>query len=365
MKVVQLLSHATGGPTDHAVDVATELARRGHDVLVLMEDGPPARRAEAAGLRRQALGARSARDVAGMRTTVRLLRDERPDVVHCQDRRAGLVGRLAGRALRVPRTVYTLHGVPDSLSGLVAGNLQVAPPRRGDALRYLRAEQALAAAGAGPVVVPSAALADYAVRQVGLPSRQVHHVPNGVDADRFHPGKRRPTTAVLRVAWLGAVVPTKGLEVLLRAAAGTARVELLLAGTGELEGELRALTCRLGIADRTTWLGWVDDPAVLLGTTDALVLPSLAENLPLSVLQAMSAEAACVVTRVGGLPEMITDDVNGLLVPPGDIGALAGALRRLRDDVVLRERLGRCARRTVLDRFTLARSVDRLLEVYR
>lgn len=365
MKVVQLLSQATGGPNDHAVDVATELAARGHDVLVLMADGPAARRAEAAGLRRRTTMARSPGGVAGMRETVRALRRERPDVVHCQDRRAGLLGRLAGRALHVPRTVYTLHGVPDSLSSLVAGNLPVAPARRGDALRYLRAERMLAAASGGPVVVPSAALAEYAMSRIGLPAGQVHVVPNGVDPERFQPGDRRPAGRVLRVAWLGAVVPTKGLEVLVRAMAATPGVELMLAGTGELEDHLRALAGRLGVGDRTQWLGWVDDPAPLLGTVDALVLPSLAENLPLSVLQAMSAGAPCVVTRVGGVPEMVTDNVDGLLVPPGDADALAGALQRLRDDPGLRERLGRQARCTVLHRFTLTGSVDQLLEVYR
>ncbi len=118
------------------------------------------------------------------------------------------------------------------------------------------------------------------------------------------------------------------------------------------------------MADRVTWLGLVDDPAPLLAEADVLALPSGAENLPLVVLQAMSSGAAVVASRVGGIPEAVRSDVDGLLVRPGDPAGLAAALRRLAADPALRDRLGAAARAAAVERFSVGTMTDRLLEVY-
>lgn len=363
MTVVQLLTQATGGPCDHAADVALELHTRGADVLVVMRDGPAARRLDAAGVRRSGVGPRSKGDIAGVRDVVSLLRAERPSVLHCQDRRAGLIGRTLAPALRAGRVVYTLHGVPDTLSGRVAGNLQVHPERRRDRLVYLGGERLLGRSG-GAVIVPSRALESYAVHDIGLPAEQVHVVPNGVDVARFAPGTRRRRPGSLEVLWLGAVVTVKRVDILLRAVAAVDGVVVRLAGTGELEADHRALVTELGITARVTWLGWVGEPAALLAAADVVALPSAAENLPLVLLQAMASGAACVASAVGGVPEVVTSGVDGQLVPPGDVGALADVLTALRDDAALRDRLGAAARATAVARYDLPLTVDRLLSVY-
>jgi glycosyltransferase involved in cell wall biosynthesis len=362
--VVQLLTQATGGPCDHAVDVALELSSRGEDVLVVIGDGPAAERLDAAGVRRISFGPRSKTDLAGIRRLVEILRREAPDVLHCQDRRAGLIGRGASGAIKARRIVYTLHGVPDSMSSRVSGNIQVRPERFRDRLLYLQAERFLAHRG-DPVIVPSRALAAYLIREVRLPPSQVHVVPNGVDTDRFKPGVRKRSDGTLDVFWLGAFVPAKRIDVLLRAVALVDGVALRLGGAGELERQHRALASSLGVADRVKWLGWVVDPADAMSTADVVALPSSAENLPLVLLQGMAAGAACVASRVGGVPELVTSGHDGLLVDPGDVAGLAAALRQLRDSAALRDTLGLEARRTVAAHYDLATTVDRLLKVYR
>lgn len=364
MRVAQLLTQTVGGPVDHAVDVAVELARRGYDSLLLMPPGPVADAASARGVTVQPVTVTGSRDVAGTRTLDRTLRRLRPDVLHAQDRRSGLVGRLLGRLRGVP-TVYTLHGVPDRLAPLVRGNLAIEPEHRTDRLAYLHGERALAAVGGGPVVSPSDALVEYLTRWVGVPASRVHRVHNGVDTGHYdqaplpaqQPGR-------LTVAWVGGLVPCKRLDALLDAAAAVPGVELLLAGDGELGPDLRARATALGLDGRVQWLGRVPDAAPVLARAHAFALTSAAENLPLALLQAMSTGRAAVATTVGGIGEVVTPGADGLLVPPGDVAALAAALERLRDDPALTTALGAAARRTVLTRFSTPVMVDALLDVY-
>jgi glycosyltransferase involved in cell wall biosynthesis len=318
VRVWHLLTQPSGGPADHVADVAPVLAALGHEVTVVMPSGAAASRVEAAGVRRLPLSVASKTDVSGALRFAALLRRERPDVLHCQDRRAGLVGRLAARGAGVP-VVFTLHGAPDGLSYLVRGNLRAAPERRRDRLYYLHAERWLARTG-GLVVAPSEAIAEYLRRHVRLPAGQVRVVPNGVDLGRFSPAGHTGGAGVL---WLGLMGAVKRLDVLLDALASYGG-PAVLAGDGPLRAEVAARAAGLG--GRVTLPGFVADPVPLLAAADAFVLCSAAENMPLSLLQAMACGLPVVATRVGGVPEVVRDGVEGLLVPPGDAAALAAAL---------------------------------------
>ncbi len=344
MRVVQLLTQPSGGPADHAADVAVELAARGHEVVVVMPDGAAAARVDAAGIERHRHTMGGKADLGGARDVHRLLRHLRPDVVHAQDRRAGLLAR----ALRQP-VVYTLHGAPDGLSDLVPGNARVAERRRRDRLYYLHAERRLGAVGR--TVVASEALRTYAVAHVGLPEDRVDVVPNGVDPARYAVAR----TGGAGVLWLGLMVPVKRLDVL--AAAMALLPEHAASFVGD--GPSRPL-----VPANVALPGFADDVRPWLATADVLALPSAAENCPLVVLQAMAAGVPVVASGVGGVPELVEDGVTGLLVPPDDPAALAAALRDVLRDSGLRERMGAAAKARVAQRFTLARCVDGLLASY-
>jgi glycosyltransferase involved in cell wall biosynthesis len=359
VKVALLLTQGTGGPADHVADVAPALAARGHEVVVVMPGGAAARRVEASGVRRLDLSLTSARDVAGVAALAALLGRLRPDVLHAHDRRAGLYGRLLGRARGVPRLVYTLHGVPDGLSYLVAGNAAAGRERPLDRTRYLTLERWLTLRTGALVVTPSHATGEYLRRRVGLATDRVRVVPNGIDPEPYAVPDRaaRPRR---RLLWLGLMEPVKRVDVLLDAVRDCPDVDLVLAGDGPLRPALEARAADLG--GRVTFAGFTDDVRPLLAACDTFVLSSAAENVPLALLRAMAAGMAPVATRVGGVPEVVRDGVDGLLVPPGDPAALAAALASLDTGRVMA--FGRASAERVAAAFRVERCAEGLEEAY-
>ena len=117
--------------------------------------------------------------------------------------------------------------------------------------------------------------------------------------------------------------------------------------------QLQALSAALGVADVVTFTGLRSDVPAVLGAADVAVMPSLNEALSNVLLESMAAGAPVVATRVGGTPEALIDGETGLLVPPGDAGAIAGAVSRLLDDRDLARRLGCAARRLIAERFSV------------
>jgi glycosyltransferase involved in cell wall biosynthesis len=193
----------------------------------------------------------------------------------------------------------------------------------------------------------------------------------GVDVDRFRPGPTRSPgpPSVVSVARLG---PTKGLEILIDAAADLARskccfrVEIL--GDGPLRSELEARVRALGVEDRVRLEGAVSRAEVArrLGGATVFALPCTVigagrhDGLPVAILEAMAAGLPVVTTPVGGIPEAIVSGENGRMVRPGNSSALRLALDEILGDPALRRRLGSAARKTVLERFQLRDSAARL-----
>lgn len=363
MRILHVITQARGGPVDHAVDVAVEQARRGHEVHLAGPAGHHADAAAAAGVQRHDLVVRTKTDVAGARRLATIVRAVRPDVLHLQDRRAGLAGRPVAAALRVA-SVYTLHGVPDPLAPLVPGNAVIAPARRRDRIENLRLERGLARTPHSLVVTPCAALARYARDHVGVPAERVRVVHNGV-ADHWlaAPGERL-TSEQVRALWLGVMAPVKRVPQLVDAVARVPGLRLHLVGDGPERGAVESAIERAGIGDRVRLAGFVDDPRPLLRDADLLVLPSAAEACPMAILQAMACGLPVVASRAGGIAEVVRHEVDGLLVATGDDDALTAALTRLTADADLRARLGASARARVLERFTVGDCADGLHAVY-
>lgn len=134
-------------------------------------------------------------------------------------------------------------------------------------------------------------------------------------------------------------------------------VVLCLIGSGPLEGELRTRATQLGLDANVRFLGSRDDVPALLPAFDAFTLSSRFEGLPISMLEAMAAEVPCVATRVGGIPEAITDGVDGRLVAVGDPAALARALGQVLAAEDERQRLAAAGRRRVREDFSIDRAV--------
>jgi glycosyltransferase involved in cell wall biosynthesis len=164
-------------------------------------------------------------------------------------------------------------------------------------------------------------------------------------------------------------IPRKGYEVLMGAIPQiTARyptARFLLFGQGPLQERIRDRAEREGLSESVRFTGFRKDLASYLGCLDLLVHPALDEGLGIVLLEACAAGIPVVATPVGGVPEVIRDRVNGLLVPAGDAEALAGAVMRLLEAKDLRIRLGRAGREIVEEEFSVETMVEGNLRVYR
>jgi glycosyltransferase involved in cell wall biosynthesis len=180
-----------------------------------------------------------------------------------------------------------------------------------------------------------------------IPGVRVIVVPNPVEMPRW---QAAPDRAAASVLYLGVLKEAKGVSDLLRAwvavSAAHPSARLVLAGSGAA-AEARALAGELGVAERVELPGWTsgDAKAALLRAASVFVLPSHFEALPMALLEAMAAGLPVVATRVGGIPDVIDDGRDGVLVPPGDPDALARALDDLLGDPARRRALGHEARR--------------------
>lgn len=226
---------------------------------------------------------------------------------------------------------------------------------------------------ASRVIAISSAVADVLLDD-GLDPARVQVVHSGIDLDAARTAEPLGLREQLglppeaRIACtVGALVPHKDHATLLHAArhlaAGCPQLHWVIAGDGELDRVLRWLADELDLTDRVHFLGRVSRPLGVIADADVYVMSSREEGLGTSVLDAMARGIPVASTSAGGLPEMLHEG-GGILVPPRNPGALAGAVRRILCDAELRQRLVEQARRTV-GRFSAARMAAEVRSVYR
>jgi glycosyltransferase involved in cell wall biosynthesis len=279
------------------------------------------------------------RDLAGLVELVRLLRRERPDVLHANSSKAGILGRLAATLTGVPIRIFTVHGWAFSAHPGVASRL------------YLWADRLMR-----PLTTVTICVSEYS-RASGLKARtctteRTAVIPNAVEIPPASARSDRDPPVLVAV---GRLKPPKDSLTLVRALAllrpGAGRA--LIVGDGPDRAELEAEIRRLEIGDRVQLLGERRDVLELLADADVFVLSSVSEGLPVSVLEAMAAGLPVVGSRVGGVPELVVEGETGLLVEPGDPDKLAAAIDRLLADPELRRRLGHAGRARAQGRFAL------------
>ncbi len=291
------------------------------------------------------------------------------DVVHTHLWNADLLGGLAARRTHRP-IVSTVHGsnfLPYGARGLHLAR------RRLLSLTYRGVYRMCDA-----VLAPSQALVhDLATRQgIRVPLDTLRVVPNGLDIDaaraRARDGtlpeivtKRLPAPLVVSVGNMFAI---KGQEWLVRAwpavLASRADAVLVLVGDGESRATIEALATQLGVGRQVIFTGSLANPLGLVARADVFVMPSLSEGLPIALLEAMALERPIVASRVGGIPEVITDGIHGLLVPPANPEALSQAIVQVLADAARAAHLATAARTHVEREWSSARTVALTAAVY-
>jgi colanic acid/amylovoran biosynthesis glycosyltransferase len=221
-------------------------------------------------------------------------------------------------------------------------------------------------------------ISDYARSQLMRLSPPAHWhklvvIRLGIDPERFAaralPSRRAPD-APFEVLCIGRLTPAKGQHLLLDAVAALhARrraVRVRIVGAGVDDASLRRHSSALALGDAAVFEGAVDQDRILgfYAAADCFCLPSFAEGIPVVLMEAMAVGLPCVTTQVHGIPELIRDGVDGLLVAPSNVPALVAALSRLMDDPALAERLARAGRERVCAEYDLARNVDALSRLF-
>ncbi len=334
--------------------LALALREAGHEVLLLSPDGPYGERLRALGLRWMpvALDRRSLnplREASFVLSLVSLLRRERPDVVHGFTLKCAIYGSLAARLAGVPGRVNAVTGM---------GYVFTSEDFKARLLRPLvRALMRLALDGkrARLILQNPDDVAFFTRHRLVNPER-IRLIPgSGVDCERFHPGPPREPGGPMRVLLPARLLWDKGLAEYVAAARqlkGEGRdIQFLLAGQPDPGNPASVPEATVkqwvdeGVLD---WLGHVEDMPALFRSVDVVALPSYREGLPKGLIEAGASGCALVTTDVPGCREVVTDGLDGLVVPVREAAPLATAIARLHGDAALRQALGRAARERVL-----------------
>ena len=287
-----------------------------------------------------------------------IAREHRADVLHCHQYSPFIYGTLA-RWFQRMRMVFTEHGRanddPPSRKRRVANQLFARVPAR--------------------IFAVSQDLRRHMIAE-GFPSSRVGVIYNGIDigeapAERLDPAKKAllglgPENLV--VGAVGRLDPVKDLPTLLTAFRTVVSVvpqaKLALIGDGPEHQRVTAMIDDLRLEDSVVMAGYRRDARDLLPALDVYANTSIFEGVSLTILEAMAAGLPLVATRVGGTPEVISDGMNGMLVPARDPEAVARALVSLLRDVPRRRELGHAARRTVVEHFSIERMVSQYAAAY-
>ena len=381
IKIVRVIARLNmGGPALHVAYLTAGLRERGYDTTLVA--GSLARGEDSMAfvadardvqiVRIDELGREISplRDFVATLRLARLIRRERPDILHTHTAKAGTIGRvaalLAGRR-GPPIVVHTFHG--HVLRGYFG-------PLRSRFFRLL--ERWLAARTTALIAVSPQVRDDLVALGVAPPERFVV-VRLGIELEERvaagHDGRAESRRYLgiepdrFAVGWIGRMTAVKRTDDVL-VAFKRLREEgidavLCMVGDGPDRPELERRAHELGVVRDTLFLGYQEDVAPFYAAFDALVLPSSNEGTPVSAIEALAAGRPVVATRVGGVPDVVQEGRDGFLVDPGATDDLAERLTRLARDPDLRERMGAAGRERVLPRYAVARLIDDVDRLYR
>lgn len=304
-------------------------------------------------------------DMRTLGTLIRLFRRERPSVVHTHTSKAGVLGRIAAWIAKVPVVVHTPHG------HVFYGHFGPF-----QSWLFLQIERVLSRITHRLIALTEAERQDHLDRSVGR-SDQFAVVPSGIDRERFRRarihGKQQPDwfgcpPDALVVGSVGWLTDIKGHAYLIEAIAKLKRdfpvLHLVIVGSGDRHEVLVQQAGSAGLSNAVHLLGHREDVEVCLSGMDLFVLPSLNEGMGRALIEAMAAGLPVIASRVGGIPAVVRHELTGLLVPPGDAGALAAALRRLLDQPEWAAQLGAAASRSVDSRYGSVSMVDAIESIF-
>ncbi|MFZ5595490.1 MAG: glycosyltransferase family 4 protein [Bacillota bacterium] len=369
IRVLHLLRPSGGGIRKHLLSLIGESDRKLFEHMVVCPTEELAGDFAGAGIQSVYLPMRGdlslPADIRLIKKLVPLIRSSGADIVHAQGAKAGLVGRLAARLAGVDFVVMTVHG-----SLFFQG-------RSGPAKGLFAAGERFLAGFTDRIITVSKHLAGEIVQRERISPEKIVTIYNGVSPGEYshYPGRDYlfdSTGNIPRRKFVAAtaarLAPQKGVDIFIRAAAELSRrrddIVFLVIGDGPLRSGLETMSRELGLKDRLFFTGYRKDMNRIMPCLDVFVLASVSEGMPLAVLEAMASGRPVIASRVGGIPEVIDDGVNGLLVSPGDVTGLVRAVERVIDDGKMAESMGEEGRRLVMRNFTVSKMASETEKVY-
>lgn len=349
MKILQLVNALTWGGAQILVsDLARAARRAGHaTVIAAFRDGPLSEPLRQEGFDVRILG-EELFDIGAAWRLLALCREFRPDLVHSHLSRATFWARLLRKWIPEVILATTIHGFESG--------------------RFHSVEKRMASLS-DHILFPSGFLADWYAKNIHiLPSGRMSVVYPGVDTGaaprtmRVSPGRR------IRVGTLSRLHRVKGIDILFDACAGLCSrysLQIVIGGDGKERRSLEEQARRLGIDSCVEWTGPVSSPGEFLDTLDIFVAPSREEAFGITICEAMDRSLPVVASRVGGIPEIVRDGIDGILVPPEDREALARAIERLLLDEPCRLSMGISGNRRVSAEFRRRACLDKHMILYR
>ena len=293
-----------------------------------------------------------------------IVRKDKIDLVHSQGARADFYARMAGRISRIQHNICTI--------AMPVEGFDVKPLRK----MIYRALDSFAEQYVDKFIVVSDSLKKTLIEKRRIPGSKIVRIYNGIELNNYHPDVE---SVKIRKAWnipqdapligaIGRMVWQKGFEFLIRAIPEVVQdvtdAKFIFVGDGPLRGKLGALSEEFGVRDKTIFAGFRNDIKEVLSAIDLLVVPSLLEGFPMITLEAMAMAKPIVATNIDGITEQITDEENGILVPPKDHRALSEAILKLIQDKELSKKLGIAAREKVEREFSVEKMVAETEKVY-
>lgn len=296
---------------------------------------------------------------------VREFKKSNIQIIHTHKYKDTILAAPAAKLCGIPHVVRTVHGLREPFEGLQAFNMSCYEAIERTVHRYCV-----------DVIIGVSSQIEAKYKAQGQVSR-VACIRNGIDLEgKSVQTDRWRTRKELSVDWetcligtVGRLTPVKGIPYLLDAARillrQGANVKVLVVGDGSIRQDLLAQAGNLGVGERVVFLGHREDTDVLLQALDIFVLPSLSEGIPMALLEAMAASRPIVASRVGGIPEIIEDGVEGFLVESMDVNGLAERCRRLIESPDVARKMGEQGRKRVEREFSATAMADRVVSVYK
>lgn len=364
MKIIHLISGGdVGGAKTHVLSLLQGLTQSHTVQLICFMEGDFAQEARDMGIATEIIKSRSV--IADCRTIADLIRKNGYQIVHCHGSRANMMGAIIRRLAKVPvvttvHSDYRLDYLGRPLHRLTFGTINTI------ALRFL-----------DYYIGVSEAMAELLIQR-GFDPQRMFSIYNGVDfstprnpidREQYLDAiglKREKDSVVFGIA--ARISPVKDMITLVRAFAQTVAMypsaRLVIAGDGEQAQEVKALAQELCPKDSVLFAGWISDVDSFYHAIDVNMLTSLSETFPYALTEGARMHCATIASRVGGIPYLIDDEINGMLFPAQNVQALAQKMQRLAGSRELRELLGQRLYKKTKEQFSVEATVSRQEMIY-